>query len=79
MADDAIIPARLTAATVCSYIDFDGHAATGQTPSLRAQLQSEGVAGLWALLSRQEHAYLGDEVGMGKTRQAMALTCTWSR
>jgi len=76
MADDAIIPARLTAATVRSYIDFDGHAARGQTPSLQAQLQSEGVAGLWELLRMQGHAYLGDEVGMGKTRQAMGVIAT---
>lgn len=76
MADDGIVPERLTAAAVRSYIDFDGHAATGLEPSLQARLQSEGVAGLWGLLRQQGYAYLGDEVGMGKTRQAMGVIAT---
>ncbi|WP_296945604.1 DEAD/DEAH box helicase family protein [uncultured Massilia sp.] len=76
VADDGIVPERLTAAAVRSYIDFDGQAATGSEPSLQARIQSEGVAGLWGLLQQQGHAYLGDEVGMGKTRQAMGVIAT---
>lgn len=76
MANKGIIPTRLTAATVRSYIDFDGHAAGGQPPSLQELIQSEGVAGLWELLRKRGHAYLGDEVGMGKTRQAMGVIAT---
>lgn len=35
--------------------------------------QAEGVAGLWNLLARQRLALLADEVGMGKTYQAMGV------
>lgn len=76
--NENIIPSPLTARMVRSYIDFDGHEATtgaGQ-PSPQATLQSEGVAGLWALLLQRGYAYLADEVGMGKTRQAMGVIAT---
>ncbi|SAL16177.1 helicase [Caballeronia sordidicola] len=72
-----LIPARLTAGMVRSYIDFDGHDAAGpETASLQARLQSQGVAGLWHLLEHKGFAYLSDEVGMGKTRQAMGIIAT---
>lgn len=73
-----VIPKRLTARMVRSYIDFDGHKATvsADDPSIQATLQSEGVAGLWALLDEKGYAYLADEVGMGKTRQAMGVIAT---
>ena len=75
---DNIIPAQLTARMVRSYIDFDGHKATvsADQPSIQAELQSEGVAGLWGLLQQKGYAYLADEVGMGKTRQAMGVIAT---
>ncbi|WP_158934072.1 DEAD/DEAH box helicase [Burkholderia sp. S171] len=72
-----VIPARLTAGMVRSYIDFDGHdAARSTTASLQTKLQSQGVAGLWHLLEQKGFAYLSDEVGMGKTRQAMGVIAT---
>jgi hypothetical protein len=73
-----VIPQNLTGRMVRSYIDFDGHAATvsADQPSNQAALQSEGVAGLWALLQQKGFAYLADEVGMGKTRQAMGVIAT---
>lgn len=73
-----VIPEHLTARMVRSYIDFDGHEATDSAdyPSIQAALQSEGVAGLWALLQMNGYAYLADEVGMGKTRQAMGVIAT---
>lgn len=76
--NENIIPSLLTARTVRSYIDFDGHEATisAEQPSIQAELQSEGVAGLWALLQQKGYAYLADEVGMGKTRQAMGVIAT---
>ncbi|MFM0741592.1 DEAD/DEAH box helicase [Paraburkholderia xenovorans] len=71
-----VIPADLTAQAVRSYIDFDGHDAARTTPSAQAVLQSEGVAALWHLLQSKSFAYLADEVGMGKTRQAMGIIAT---
>ncbi|MFM0591949.1 SNF2-related protein [Paraburkholderia dilworthii] len=71
-----IIPTDLTAQAVRSYIDFDGHDAARTSPSAQAVLQSEGVAALWHLLQSQSFAYLADEVGMGKTRQAMGIIAT---
>lgn len=77
MPNDSMIPSPLTASVVRSYIDFDGHQAdTSHGPSVQARLQSEGVAGLWELLRQQDFAYLADEVGMGKTRQAMGVIAT---
>lgn len=77
MPNDSLIPSPLTASVVRSYIDFDGHQAdTSHGPSVQARLQSEGVAGLWELLGQQDFAYLADEVGMGKTRQAMGVIAT---
>lgn len=38
-----------------------------------ARLQSEGVAALYNILCGQKFAYLADEVGMGKTYQALGL------
>jgi hypothetical protein len=71
-----LIPAGLTAQAVRSYIDFDGHDAARADPSAQALLQSEGVAALWHLLESKSFAYLADEVGMGKTRQAMGVIAT---
>lgn len=68
-----VIPTMLTAEMVRSYIDFDGN---GQAPGKQAMLQSEAVAGLWELMRLKSFAYLGDEVGTGKTRQAMGVIAT---
>lgn len=77
MPNESLIPSPLTASVVRSYIDFDGHqACSSHGPSVQARLQSEGVAGLWELLQKQDFAYLADEVGMGKTRQAMGVIAT---
>ena len=38
-----------------------------------ARKQVEGVAGLWHILSNHRYAYLADEVGMGKTYQALGV------
>ena len=38
-----------------------------------AQLQLEGVAAIYNILCRRNFAYLADEVGMGKTYQALSL------
>lgn len=43
-----------------------------------ARKQVEGVAGLWHVLSKHRYAYLADEVGMGKTYQALGvIALTW--
>jgi len=39
----------------------------------RQKLQSEGVAGLYNILCDRHFAYLADEVGMGKTMQAIGI------
>ena len=70
MADDNLLPGPLSAGQVRTFIDFDGGAAAAGT---QARTQSEGVAALWQLLRSKGFGYLADEVGMGKTRQAMAL------
>ncbi len=53
---------------------FDGNRdKPASEASAQAILQSEGVASLWYLFKEKGFAYLADEVGMGKTRQAMAV------
>ncbi|MFJ1254254.1 helicase-related protein [Cupriavidus sp. CuC1] len=72
-----LIPEKLTASMVREYIDFDGiDAVAPEAASAQAKLQSAGVAGLWHLLESKGFAYLCDEVGMGKTRQAMGIIAT---
>ncbi|WP_039057598.1 DEAD/DEAH box helicase [Enterobacter sp. Bisph1] len=43
-----------------------------QDPSMAAR-QAEGVAGLWNILAKRHLALLADEVGMGKTFQAIGV------
>lgn len=44
-----------------------------------AALQCEGIAAIYNILSKQPIAYLADEVGMGKTYQALGLAAlVWS-
>ncbi|QMV75042.1 DEAD/DEAH box helicase [Comamonas piscis] len=65
-----LLQGPLTAGQIRTFIDFDGGSATG---SAQSRTQSDGVAALWHLLQTKNFAYLADEVGMGKTRQAMAV------
>jgi len=66
----------ITPVEVSNVMNFDvtdvhWHYKTGAT-SMAAK-QAEGVAGLWNLLSNHQLALLADEVGMGKTYQAMGV------
>lgn len=71
-----LLPAPLSAAAVRSYINFDGGDQIDLQGSSQAVLQSRGVAAIWRLLSTRGYAYLADEVGMGKTRQALGVIAT---
>ncbi|MFT5163026.1 MAG: hypothetical protein ACI9FJ_001607 [Alteromonadaceae bacterium] len=62
------------AAEVRQYIAFDGSGKKDHSP--QAKLQSIGVAALWHRIEEDHFAYLADEVGMGKTRQAMGVIAT---
>ncbi|UVM39521.1 DEAD/DEAH box helicase family protein [Pseudomonas sp. B21-017] len=62
---------------VADWINFDAtdsewHYATCERISMPAR-QAEGVAGLWNKLSMHNVALLADEVGMGKTFQALGI------
>jgi len=74
MAKANVLPKEMNGATVQEYVDFDGEGKARL--SKQATLQSEAVAGLWGLLRKRGFAYLGDEVGTGKTRQAMGVIAT---
>ncbi|NYE60320.1 hypothetical protein FHW58_001472 [Duganella sp. 1224] len=71
-----LLPAPLNAAAVRSYINFDGADHIDLDGSTQARLQSKGVAAIWHLLQTRGYAYLADEVGMGKTRQALGVIAT---
>jgi hypothetical protein len=62
---------------VSGWINFAAPDADWQyqpgAPLGMASLQTEGVAHLWNLLSRHHLALLADEVGMGKTFQALGV------
>lgn len=73
---DNLLPYPLSPSQVRSYIKFDGSNDDQEEDSSQATLQSQGVAALWQLLQSKGFAYLGDEVGMGKTRQAMGVIAT---
>lgn len=70
----------LKPAQVSSLINFEADNADWEydaAPSM-ASRQAEGVARLWNLLSKQRVALLADEVGMGKTFQALGVaTLLW--
>lgn len=63
--------------TVADWINFDRSNPNwhyeGQDSTSMASRQAEGVAYLWNLLSRHGVALLADEVGMGKTFQALGV------
>lgn len=72
----------LLPAKVADWINFDrenpnwhyvGKDASLLEPASMASLQAEGVAYLWNLLSTHGVALLADEVGMGKTYQALGV------
>lgn len=68
---------RLKPVDVAKWINFGGVSgewtyAPGQ-PAGMAALQTEGVAHLWNVLSRSPVALLADEVGMGKTFEALGV------
>ena len=67
----------LTPQQVSAWINFEGRDpdwqyATDNRESMAAK-QTEGVAYLWNLLSQERVALLADEVGMGKTFQALGV------
>lgn len=66
--------AKLTPDAVANLIDFGiaGGSRARAYQSMR-QIQTRGVAGLWNILCEKDFAYLADEVGMGKTYQALGL------
>jgi hypothetical protein len=58
-------------------LDFEGHAAID---AAIARKQREGVEAIWWIMGRHGHAFLADEVGMGKTYQALGVVAlTWMR
>ncbi|GEM_PF-2226886 len=59
---------------VASVIDFNAadEAIADRYRSLRS-IQTAGVAALYNILCKRDYAYLADEVGMGKTFQALGL------
>ncbi|PKH08184.1 DEAD/DEAH box helicase [Moritella sp. Urea-trap-13] len=62
------------ASYIRQYIAFDGSGNDDHTD--QAKMQSMGVASLWHRIQEDGFAYLADEVGMGKTRQAMGVIAT---
>lgn len=68
---------RLKPIDVAKWINFGG--VNGEwtyvpdQPTGMAALQTEGVAHLWSVLSRSPVALLADEVGMGKTFEALGV------
>lgn len=65
---------KAEAEAIRNYVVFSGEGT--EDHSLQAQLQSEGAAALWHRIAQNRFGYLADEVGMGKTRQAMAVIAT---
>jgi hypothetical protein len=68
-----LLPINVTPRAIRGYINFDGGAQIDLEGTPQSKLQSEGVAAIWHLLEKKNYAYLADEVGMGKTRQAMGV------
>jgi superfamily II DNA or RNA helicase len=68
----------ITPDDVAELIDFTV-ADNPETASM-ARMQREGVAALYNILCKGPVAYLADEVGMGKTYQALGLAAlVWSQ
>lgn len=68
---------RLKPMDVAKWINFGGVSGewtyAPDQPTGMAALQTEGVAHLWSVLSRSPVALLADEVGMGKTFEALGV------
>lgn len=67
---------NITPADVAAVMNFDAsnpHWEYQREATSMAAKQAEGVAGLWNLLNKHHLALLADEVGMGKTYQAMGV------
>jgi len=68
---------RLKPIEVAKWINFGGVSGewtyNPDQPAGMAALQTEGVAHLWNVLSRSPVALLADEVGMGKTFEALGV------
>ena len=66
----------ITPDDVLELIDFT---VAGRETESMAKMQREGVAALYNILCKGPVAYLADEVGMGKTYQALGLAAlTWN-
>lgn len=66
----------LTPEQVGQWINFDRHDRNWQYSVDNASMQNrqaEGVAGIWNILATHDVALLADEVGMGKTIQALGV------
>lgn len=61
------------ASNIRKYIAFNG---SDKDDDDQSKMQSIGVAALWHRIQENDFAYLADEVGMGKTRQAMGVIAT---
>jgi hypothetical protein len=67
----------ITPADVAGLVDF--RVAGDERMDSMHDLQCRGVAGLWNILCERPYSYLADEVGMGKTYQALGLaSLLWS-
>ena len=68
---------RIKPMDVAKWINFGGVRGewtyAPDQPTGMAALQTEGVAHLWSVLSRSPVALLADEVGMGKTFEALGV------
>src|SRR4051812_23662146 len=71
---------KITPQYLCHYINFflertDWQYKPDDNPTMQ-RLQAEGAAKAWNLLCDQGLALISDEVGMGKTLQALAVMVT---
>jgi SNF2 family DNA or RNA helicase len=57
---------------VKTLLDFSGKS-DFQPSQAMVTLQTEGVAALFNILKKKKVAYLADEVGLGKTMQALGV------
>ncbi|VBD59017.1 helicase domain-containing protein [Burkholderia pseudomallei] len=63
---------RLSTRTIADLFRFDCDGKFGASESM-VQMQVEGVTALCKILRRRKVAYLADEVGLGKTMQALGV------
>ncbi|MBN1859030.1 DEAD/DEAH box helicase family protein, partial [Candidatus Bipolaricaulota bacterium] len=73
---------RITPEAVAEFINFDrDHPSWCYRSGEQSMFakQAEGVAHIWNLLSEKQIALLADEVGMGKTLQALSISALYWR